>query len=423
LFEIEVFSDPARAVANVDGVLRREHFAATAKYDEDLVKPALLLADKTSLRSRRIDFALNEARNVDTTQKLVPLTSMLVGESKRRDGRFLASLGLSDSDLLTDEEISSVEAQILIQDELHALRQSRVRSTNLTKFRADKERDRAEIAKSNQYWDDFWDRAAPFRDALRRHYKEQELSFRSAGIARLAESGLVNESPWDSTPRSRPREVLDHLSGPNTEFDRAFASMAEDVANSRKSVMLDGQVRSSLLTTATATGDLASTAVIGGAVDLMRMVKGLSELPIDQIADVRAELVEYLAPFRDFMLQVSHNTSVGAVTDAERERLLRLAWEREVESAIAEMRAHVQRSTFTRNVIDVFATTSGTLGTVGLAIGTVTAAGFAGFSTLTAVGAVGAPLLKALVDSIRTKQEVKQNRAYFIHEFARLSGR
>jgi len=155
----------------------------------------------------------------------------------------------------------------------------------------------------------------------------------------------------------------------------------------------------------------------------MRMVKGLSELPIDQIADVRAELVEYLAPFRDFMLQVSHNTSVGAVTDAERERLLRLAWEREVEPAIAEMRAHVQRSTFTRNVIDVFATTSGTLGTVGLAIGTVTAAGFAGFSTLTAVGAVGAPLLKALVDSIRTKQEVKQNRAYFIHEFARLSGR
>ena len=118
------------------------------------------------------------------------------------------------------------------------------------------------------------------------------------------------------------------------------------------------------------------------------------------------------------MLEVSQNVGQDDASDAERSRQLLLAWERQVAPAVDELEAVLRSASFKRNAIDVFATRSDVLQTVGVAIGIAAAAGLVGISSLAAGAAFAPPMLKALVGSVRAKQAAKTNRAYFVHAMA-----
>jgi len=229
---------------------------------------------------------------------------------------------------------------------------------------------------------------------------------------------LLVEMPWDPMPKTQPQKLLDSSAGKNAEFDRAFFTMVDDVADSRTSVMMDDTVFGGVMRLTGEPADLNSATVVRGAVELMRMVDGLSAMKLDEIPDVRADLAPYLGPFRSFMLEVSDSAGPDDASDAERSRQLHLAWEREVAPAVEELEAMLRTASFKRNAIDVFATNAEVLQTVGVAIGIATAAGLVGISSLTAGAAIAPPMLKAFVGSVRAKQAAKKNRAYFVHAVA-----
>ncbi len=415
MFEIDVFSNPLSAVVGKGQSLRHEDYSRTVQYDEELVKPALLLADVVTLRSHRVDLLRGEQRDFDMTSRRVPLFAQFINLSATRDRSALEFLGLADRDLLSPKELEHYRA-VLARESADA---ERLRSvpmpTNALEIRALRAAHYREMSKYDVEWERLQARASPLQAALRQRHGEAIEAFRSVTLEKLSLTGLLKQEAWDSLPKSRPRQVLDNLVGDESEFRRAFQSMVDEVVGSTRSVMLDNEVNGAIADLSPTAGGLESALTISGAVNLMRMVEGVSALPIDEIPGVRKELESYLQPFRSFVIEVSRGVDWAGVDDAERVRLLQIAWEADVQPAVAEMEAHVRSASFIRNAVDVFADGHDTFAAVGLAIGTVAASGFLGFSTLTATAAAAPPLLKALLGSVRVREAVKGNRAYLVH--------
>jgi hypothetical protein len=380
LFEITVFSNPVNALVGEGGFLHGDELHRTVEYDEVFVKPALLLADKVTLRSHRVDLITNQIRDHNMLAYPVPLISQSVGISKRRDPTELAILGIAEQDLLSQGEVEEF--------------------SGLTGF-------------SDEDWRRAIERCQPFKESLASFFRRHGESMTSPILDSM--SDIIQQLPWDPRPKTQPQKLLDNLNGENAEFERAFMSMADDVARSPVSVMLDDTVSADLSRFADPAAEFESAATVRGAVDLMRMVGGVSEMPLDEIAGVRSELAPYLSPFRSFLIDVASSVDLVGVDDAERSRRLVLSWEREVQPAVDELEATLRSASFRNNAIDVFASEGETLKTVAVAIGVATASGLIGISSLTAVGALAPPLLKAFIGSVRAKQSARTNRAYFVH--------
>lgn len=418
MFSLEVFSNPLNGVLGEGTILRHEDFASTARYDEELVKPALLLADQVTLRSHRLDLLLGEKRDLEMTMKLAPLYSNFKRLSEGRDSRELTFLGLKPNDLLTAREIEHYQNVTNREDQDRERARREPMPTNVDALRAQRAKQREAMRRYDAEWEGFLERAQPFQSALRRRLAEAVEAFESESLNRLSSSELLSQVAWDPLPKSRPRQVIDDLVGDNTGFERAFNAMADRVASTTSGIMLDDAVNT-MMAELPEPGTANSALTMSGAVNLMRMVEGVSALPLDEIPGVREELASYLQPFRGFVIGASQGIDWADVDDAERGRLLQMAWETDVQPAISEMEAHVRSAGFIRNAIDVFADGRDTFAAVGLAIGTVAASGFFGFSTLAATAAATPPLLKALLGSVRARETVKQNRAYFVHALGR----
>src|SRR4051812_15411579 len=106
MFEIEVFSNPVNALVGEGGLLRHSDLSKAAAYDEELVKPALLLADRITLRSHRIDLVLNEQRDIEMADRFAPLTAQYLQLCQSRDKDGLRFLRLRQSDLLSEAEVT-----------------------------------------------------------------------------------------------------------------------------------------------------------------------------------------------------------------------------------------------------------------------------------------------------------------------------
>ncbi|ANP73035.1 hypothetical protein [Cryobacterium arcticum] len=387
LFEITVFSNPVTALVGEGGFLPVEELHKTAEYDEEFVKPALLLADKVTLRSHRVDLLSNEVRDHNTLGWPVPLLARAIGLSTRRDSDELTRLKIAESDLLTNAEIASIEAALDPESGEYA----RVIPDSIK-------------------------RVESIRVALAAHYRLHGDMLTSEPLRAL--DGLLEELPWDPTPKSQPQKLADISAGNDMEFNRAFFTIVDDVVNSRTSVMMDDTVFGGVKRLTGEPAGLDSATVVRGAVELMRMVDGLSAMRLDEIPGVRSDLAPYLGPFRAFMLEVSESVGQDDASDAERSRQLLLAWERQVAPAVDELEAVLRSASFKRNAIDVFATRAEVLQTVGFALGIAAGAGLVGISSLTAGAALAPPMLEALVASVRAKQAARTNRAYFVHAMA-----
>lgn len=393
MFQIAVFSDPVIGLVGEGGWLPGPEYKRVARYDEDLVKPALLLADHVMLRSHRLDLIANAVRDHNTLLKFpVPLAAMALGISRRRDPDELRAYELAESDLLTVTEVDSFDEEFR-----HGV-----------------------AAMSEQRWSDFLERARPIQLAVTKRLRKDGEAFMSTSIRALAARGLIEEQVWDPTPRSQAQKVVDRSRSENSEFQRAFSTMVDDLVSSQASVMMDAAVSGAMNKLSGEQINLASAATVSGAAELMSMVDGLAKMPIDEVIDVRDELHPYLSPFRSFMLDIASKVPAAGISPTERSRLLKLAWQTDVEPAVNDLRLKLESTSFRRNAIDVFATSGQNLKTLGVAIGGAVAAGatagseFVGITTGVATAA-GAPLLEAFTRSIRAKESIRANRAYFVH--------
>ncbi len=66
--EMEIFSDPVAGLVGAGGILPGEQVREIVRYDEELVKPAVLLADTITLTTQREDLILEARRDARMTQ-------------------------------------------------------------------------------------------------------------------------------------------------------------------------------------------------------------------------------------------------------------------------------------------------------------------------------------------------------------------
>ncbi|WP_084040149.1 hypothetical protein [Demequina sp. NBRC 110053] len=412
MYEINLYSSPFDAVAVDAESVSVADVPRLVRYDEDFVKPALLLADRTVLKTTRVDAYLEEFRDSSAATMLIPARGFAFWISESRDREVMDLLGIRDEDLLSPAEIDHWTKWF--KREEGALSGSgdsvdeSVESFNFAEaFREMRRRGESDGR-------DFLDRVAPLSYARAAHHRQLADLFQSPVLNALPTTTL-RQDPWDPTVRTRFQELLDERSGEDTAHARMVSSLVDSVASSRAGVMLDPAVSIGLATRGVSGEDVQSARRLAGAVELMRMVDGISDLPVDEVVDVREDLAPYLAPFRGFLLDMSGNVDLSPSDAAENARRLQIFWEAEVSTAIDDMRVHVEHASFRRNLLDLFSTSGDTTRTVGTSLGLLVASGFAGLEVVGAAAALAQPALTALIGSVRAKQRVANDRAYFVH--------
>ncbi|WP_084104166.1 hypothetical protein [Demequina sp. NBRC 110056] len=411
MYEINIFSSPFDAVTPApNGKERVGHASEIVRYDEDFVKPALFLADRAVLKTTRVDAYLDEFREASAASMFAPAKAFAFWISRSRDPEQLDRYGIDPKDLLSEEEMETWE-RVLESPSSREFTDEEIDEFN---FADAYRKHRAETGNRAEPETRFRHRVQPLTSARAAIFKSRADSFLSARLNAMPTT-VIRQEPWDSTVRTQYQKFLDTRVGEHAASDRMVEQMETAVLHSVAGVMLDPAVSYGLGVRGATPAEIGSAATVSGAVELMRMVGGLSELPLDEVVEVREELHPYLQPFRGFLLETSAAANLEDADALEQGRLLQIAWEAEVAPAISDMRIHVEGATFKRNALDLFSSASDATKTLGMAVGAAWASGLTGIAALSVAAAAAPPTLTALVSSIRAKQDVRHNRAYFVH--------
>jgi hypothetical protein len=375
VFTIEVFSAPFSA-STTDDALTRSDLHLVAEHDEAVLRSAILLADHVRLFTERADRLEGlRARMFAASSLPVPRRSAAFWLSESRDPSSLRQLGLEVDALIPVEELGDLES--MDGDEIDNKYGAQIDVINSA----------------------VWENLRSEYDALH-----------TEALARLNSSGLVTVERWSSQLLAPPFALYQVES--DEYWQGAIGNLLSRVSDTTSGLLLDSQLEG--LFAAAGRTQHPSEGELRGAVDLMAMVEGLGDLPIDELIDVRTELAEYLTPFRAFLLKVSHDALAPGATGPERSRELELAWIRDVEPAIRDMRGEVSSATFRRNLLHLdLESLKGLAMGIALTGSMVYYGGSPGLAPLT----LAAPaLLTAARQTYDERSSARANPVYFIHE-------
>lgn len=386
--ELQVFSDPLWGLGSEAGV-SMDRLDDVRRYDEEIVKPALFLADRVVLRSWRLDMQFEQRLKASAVRLGVPLQATI---------RWMV-YGAADG----------ARERVGIDKQLHRDLQLVL---DLYGGAAGEPLGSAEFFES--------DAVAEFARRWVAFHRTQHEALRSQALVSLGEKGVLEECPWDSRDTARqsyPQATWNH---DNSSFNYGWKEMVTAAQCGESGVLLDQGIDSRLAET-DAQVRQPSTVTLENATNLMRLIDGLSAAPMDEIVDLRQELSSYLRPFRSFIL--SHAEGVNVTPDMsleERRRQAELLWEREVSPAIEELRQKVESESFIRNVKRI--TAQGQEAAIGLGLGLTTAlaSGAIGITALAGLGVAALPtIVKAAAASGEARRENQRGGAYFVLEIER----
>ena len=394
-FEIDIFSEPRW------GVGLGEYFPVDAapdliRYDEQLIKPALLFASKVKLITYREDIRLNLVGRM-TQQSFMPMPMFfsLVSLAKSGTEDDFKRAGLRPSDVLTESEIQTVEtlrnapkSQKVDLEPLYALMSKYAEAT----IRAS--------------------------DFLTTELRAAHVALDAKLLDAAIRAGILEVSPWSALT-----DLMDLAFMPDDAFfDASIESMLIRLASTERSILLDS---GALMFTGNEYQSLRQDRELKGrdietqvATALCGYLPSLERLDITEILDLRSSLQSHLPVFRQEVARLSDDiNSAGAIMSrrditAEIDR----RWTREIDPVLSEIRQEVARASLPRQFLRAFSqekdVLASTASSVVLAAGSVAA----GLSTLIpAMAAASYPLVKILNEYIEARDEIKKNRLYFLH--------
>ena len=398
---IQVISDPIEAIGK-DSYDQVEHWSDAARYDEEIIKPALLLADEVFLRSWRLDVI--ETFRTEGTAFLnpVPLVSRIVGAIRRNDPGELTYLRIKES------EVHHLRARAKALGLLDGPRDSPSDYEGIQDLFLDPLM--FEISKRNL-------------EGLERMMDE----FKSDPLETLTRQGIItqtawDERPWMNLPESQYRRVLDP-NGPDGSATYGMARIRAALSASEAQLLLDPQLVNSI-----ANADHSITSdilILRNANELLHLVDELSTATLDELIDVRKELSPYLASFRSFILGHSRNFDLDPETSPEQlNRAATLYWDTYVEPELRELLQGKKSQSLRRNVVRVV--TNGPDAAIGVGLGLAAAlgSGAMGVSALagSAVGALPV-LIRAVGATLEAHSAQRTSGAYFLFEAKKRLGR
>ncbi|GEA86969.1 hypothetical protein [Cellulomonas cellasea] len=383
--EVEIFSDPLWGVGGQPGVTSAD-IPKLPRYDEQLVKPALLLGDHVTLRTWRLDLRYGEVLEGNIVKFGVPLSANVGGVVTRHSPHEMQLLGI-------DEGLY---------------------------FRLKSAWNRHLEAGAPTFDPDLLDDGAVRECAVLKHgfHRRQFMGLDSPALRAVSDRGLLAVEPWDDREASSWIQAdWDHH---HTSFDHGWSRMEAALESSSGALLLDEGVGERLVATELST-DYPSVQTLNNAVELLRMIDGLSDATLDEVVDIRADLAPYLIPFRGFVLQRSAAIDLDpGAPIAEKRRQVALAWESEVAPAVRELEHHVNSSKF----LSTLAKTAGdgpeaAIG-IGLGLATALGSGAIGVTALAGVGVAALPtLIKAAGRTLDARRQVRRDGAYLIYDVKR----
>ena len=359
-------------------------------YDVNLVKPALLFADKVNLVSYRIDLQAQVVSDAfQNTGMPIRYIYAYASLTRWNDEKELERLGMSPNMLCSREDAEALfenrmdylefaqkyndqikERQRLVAQILRARRDSLVS-------------DELDMAINRKLLEcSAWhlDMPSPYQLS----WTQVQKSFGAGAVAGLLERlGTATGVPLlEPGAHLQLSQVLGH--------DRIVQAVHHHDAL-RMPVAVASAVTSSL--------------------------PGMNELSIGEIIDLRESLANYLPAFRAAMIKLSEEVSKQTQPD-----LIPLAseidlyWQRDIAPVLQEINHEVSRARYPRKLLSAFssdkAALAGTASAVMLAAGSV----FAGAGALIPAAAAAAfPFVKALNDALHSRDDVRKNRLYFLY--------
>jgi hypothetical protein len=395
MFEIEVVSDPV-ANFSVDGWVANDRYKAMTQFDESLVKPALLLADKATLYTMRVDFSRS--------------TDAAAHENSNMPMRFLHAFAA----------ICSAGPDTL---ELVGLGQSKLPSR----------RELAIFTKGHTVGDEWWDAVSKFE----KKYKQQILDYRdgfhailtarhfdleSESLDLAVSKGVLQVRAWNADSVTPYQMTWSPMA--REYFENAVAQMADRLESGSNPISIEPAARASIRP-AEADGGPTSETTMHVSNVLASRVPGLAQMSIDELLDLREDNQQYLAPFRSAILEMAQNVAgAEGASPREIEKLTKIAWEREAAPALRELEFRLEGATFGRKLLDTVMEDKGAAVSAGAALvmgfGTV----LAGLVALVpAAMAAAYPVAKAVAERGTERRLAKQNRMYFLYQASKAAAK
>lgn len=363
-------------------------------YDENLVKPLVLFADRITLRSERMDMlSLIHSSAFQTSRMPMRRVWRYIGASTNFDPTLLARLDLprdvladrSDVDALMASRPKSEDAQEAYLEALE--RFERKYASQIEEF------SRASLA------------------ALRTH-RDQLLS---PALESLAEAGILDITGWstgDSDAWSLAwQEELDFLVN-------SIDDVASYLRDSEGAVMLEPGSAFFLDSDVSAwntSQPMHMPAHLASA--FVSRLPGLRSASLGELLEVRDELDDYLVPFRAVMATMAKDVSdaVGESPEALAAEIEK-RWVREVAPVLHELAVRTKRGGYPRELINVLTEDKGSMASAASSIVLAAGSTAAGLAALVPAAAAAAyPFAKALKEVVEGREMRQDNQLFFLY--------
>jgi hypothetical protein len=390
-FEIDVLSNPVAALSIDKPLWDIGDFSIYSEYDIDLIKPALLFSDRVNLFTFR-ETMRQITYNQGATIARMPMMRIMsyLGVAIRRDPREIELLGLNPSDLP-----SAAEAEALTDGDA-----------------------------MNERFGDFWDnneeRIESYADKVIQVWRQRYRELEAPGLHAAVDSGLLKVDGWLTIPPEyQNRPIM-----PDEIFEASIEAFLDRLVNSSRQPMLDvgadwvaknwpldtDRTRSTEQRAASWHGP-----TITAANAVMRL-PGLERLSLEEVIDLRSELVQYLPAFRSEMIRLGEDLDESNIEPDDLAVEIDRRWYRDISPVLEEIQRDVAEAAYPRRLLNTITAQKDAMISAGGAVVLATGSVAAGISTLAPAALAAAyPLAKALNDHISNRAAVKKNRLYLLY--------
>lgn len=380
---LDLFSDPVWGLGGRPGISFQSGPKAVG-YDEDLLKPAILLADTVTLRTHRLDVQTFMGIEASAVRLAVPVIAKMQAVTSGNQKWLAEAAGIGD---ILDELTSAA----------------------------------ATARKPNGEMDiDIVQRPVVEEFARRLHhfYRTAYTEFAAPSFKNLIREGILTESRWDSRDYSRMSIPEARHESSENSFAVGFEKLLSGLESSSTPIMIDRGI-GDRIADSTAGSDMNTSEVLSNAADLLRAVDALSDASFDEIIDIRRDLEQYFRPFRSFILDIAKETTFPpGASIGERRRTMNIEWETNVAPAVHELKAHLESSGFAKNLMRVSFEKTESMLAIGMGIMGAIGAGVLGIATLGGAALGVAPIIAGAARASRdNRKSARQNPAFFIYEF------
>lgn len=379
---LELYSDPVWGLGGRAGIRYDDALRAVA-YDEELVKPAVLLADRVTLRTHRLDLRNAAVIGANSIRYEARRAGIMQGFAEGQPGWTYDAAGITE---ILDDLRQAVDEH-MGQDDLVSI----------------------EVA--------FTDVGLEFGRRMHEFHKVAYEELAAPSFKALIDSGVLTEHPWDQRDYSAMSIPEASFENRENAFMVGFSRLLEEIDSGSAPLMIDRGVGDRLVQW-DPNLSVPSAETLRNAADLLRVVDAISAAPLDAVADVREELAQYVAPFRRFIVSQAQALDLpDSIGLGERQRALAQHWDSEVAPAIDDLRAHVTSNSFARNLFKVSLDKSESTLAVGMGIVGSVSANALGFAALGGAGLAAVPILAGAVRAkVDADRDARANPVYFIYQ-------